>query len=152
VSSPAEAPGTTVTEALDLKGLGMNIPESLRYTADHEWARPDGDVVVVGITDHAQSQMGDVVHIEHPAVGSGVVAGDPVGEIESVKSVSEVYAPVSGTIAAINGAVDTEPELLNSDPYGEGWLISIRPTDPTAIESLLDASAYLAIVESAEAG
>ena len=130
----------------------MNIPESLRYTADHEWARRDGGDVVVGITDYAQSQMGDVVHVDHPTVGSNVSAGDPVGEIESTKSVSEVYAPISGTVVAINGDVDGEPELVNTDPYGRGWLFSIRPLDTGAIESLLDPAAYAAILDSADAG
>jgi glycine cleavage system H protein len=120
------------------------FPEDLQYTAEHEWMRSIDGGVRVGITDYAQEALGDVVFVSLPAVGTTVAAGEPLGEIESTKSVSDIYAPVGGTVTARNDALDGSPELVNSDPYGEGWLLEIAPQgDPVA---LLDASAYRALV------
>jgi glycine cleavage system H protein len=127
------------------------IPEDLRYTDAHEWVRDLGDGVVrIGITDHAQSQLGDVVFVQLPAVGDEVTAGAAVGEVESTKSVSDIYSPVSGTVAAVNDALEANPELVNSGPYEAGWMIEIRLTGdgPGLPDDLLDASAYQEMVGS----
>ena len=125
----------------------MNVPDDLRFSNDHEWVRAiDDGCWRVGITDYAQDSLGDVVFVEPPAVGSAVGAGDTCGEIESTKSVSEVYSPVSGTVTAVNSALTDDPALLNSDPYGEGWIYEMRPDDPTAVAGLLDAAAYRALI------
>jgi glycine cleavage system H protein len=126
----------------------MNVPEDLRYSSDHEWVRRDGDEVRIGITDYAQDALGDVVFVQLPAVGAAVTAGDPFGEVESTKSVSDVYAPVSGTVSEINEALVDSPQLLNEDPYGDGWICAIRISEPSHLESLLDAAAYLKLIES----
>lgn len=124
------------------------VPEELRYTREHEWVRPtDGGVVRVGITDHAQTQLGDVVFVQLPAVGDAVAPGTPVGEVESTKSVSDVFAPVAGEVVARNEALDAEPELVNSDPYGAGWMVDIRLADPADVDGLLDAAAYRELTE-----
>jgi glycine cleavage system H protein len=124
------------------------IPDDLRYTDAHEWVREaEGGVVRVGVTDYAQSQLGDVVHVELPAVGDAVTAGDPCGEVESTKSVSEVYAPVSGEVVAVNGALEDSPELVNSGPYDDGWMFEVRATDPPP-DTLLDAAAYRGLTDS----
>jgi len=120
----------------------MNIPAQLKYSTDHEWAERDGDTVRVGITDYAQDALGDVVYVDTPKVGNRVEAGDAIGEVESTKSVSEIYAPVSGTIVAVNEALSSSPESINADPYGQGWICDIRVDDETAFSALLDASAY----------
>ncbi|NIH83961.1 glycine cleavage system protein GcvH [Amycolatopsis granulosa] len=121
----------------------MSAPEELRYTEEHEWvATRAEDVVRVGITEYAQDQLGDVVFVDLPEAGKSVTAGEPFGEIESTKSVSELFAPVDGEIVAVNDAVGDSPELINSDPYGEGWLVEIRASDPDALSGLLDADAY----------
>jgi glycine cleavage system H protein len=122
----------------------LDYPSGLRYTAEHEWVRSEGDTLRVGITSFAQEALGDVVYVSLPAVGDAVAAGDTCGEVESTKSVSDLYAPVSGEVTAVNGALDATPELVNSDPYGEGWMYEIRPTDPDALEGLLDVYAYTA--------
>ena len=127
------------------------IPEDLRYTDAHEWVRDLGNGVVrVGITDHAQSQLGDVVFVQLPAVGDAVTAGTAVGEVESTKSVSDIYAPVSGTVSAVNDALDASPELINSGPYEDGWMVEIRLADPDVgvPGDLLDASAYRELIGS----
>ncbi len=125
----------------------MNVPDDLRFSNDHEWVRAiDDGCWRVGITDYAQDSLGDVVFVEPPAVGSAVGAGDTCGEIESTKSVSEVYSLVSGTVTAVNSALTDDPALLNSDPYGEGWIYEMRPDDPTAVAGLLDAAAYRALI------
>jgi glycine cleavage system H protein len=129
----------------------MEFPEDLRYTREHEWARGEGNVVRVGISDFAQDALGDVVYVEIPEVGTEVRAGEPFGEVESTKSVSSVYAPVSGQVMERNGALADSPELVNEDPYGDGWMILIEPGDASEIESLLDAAAYRAFTEQ-EAG
>ena len=125
----------------------MNVPEELRYSSDHEWARQDGDRVRVGITDYAQDALGDVVFVQVPDAGTVVKAGDSFGEIESTKSVSDVYAPVSGTVVMVNDALSSEPDLVNRDPYGDGWLCEIELTDPTEVDGLLDAAAYQALLD-----
>jgi glycine cleavage system H protein len=133
----------------------MNVPEDLRYSKDHEWAKVEGEVegqaaparVRVGITDYAQDALGDVVFVQVPTVGSAVQQGDGFGEIESTKSVSDVYAPVTGTVVEINEVLATDPALLNSDPYGDGWLCVIEVDDPAAVNALLDADGYRALTE-----
>ncbi|MEY4605909.1 MAG: glycine cleavage system protein GcvH [Actinomycetota bacterium] len=125
----------------------MNIPGELLYSTDHEWVRVDGTRARVGITDYAQDSLGDVVFVEIPSVGTRVSAGQRFGEVESTKSVSDVYAPVAGTVIAVNEAVASGPELLNSDPYGEGWLCEIEIDGPDAVAGLLDAAAYRALIE-----
>ncbi len=119
-------------------------PEDLQYTKDHEWVRPQGETVRVGVTDFAQEALGDIVFVTLPDVGSDVTAGSTCGEIESTKSVSDVYAPVTGTVTERNEALDASPELVNSDPYGEGWMLEIRPADGAGSEGLLSAEAYQA--------
>jgi glycine cleavage system H protein len=118
------------------------IPDDLHYTAAHEWVRErDGGVVRIGITDHAQSQLGDVVFVQLPAVGDVVIAGASIGEVESTKSVSDLYAPLAGTVVAVNDALNDNPELINSGPYGEGWMIEIETSEGLPAD-LLDATAY----------
>ena len=124
-------------------------PEDLKYTTDHEWARRSGDRIRVGITAYAQEALGDIVFVSLPEVGEHATAGQPLGEIESTKSVSDVYAPVDGEVVARNDALGATPELVNSDPYGEGWLVELAPADASAYEKLLDAGAYAKHVEAA---
>ncbi|WP_106847843.1 glycine cleavage system protein GcvH [Blastococcus sp. Marseille-P5729] len=122
------------------------IPTELQYTAEHEWVRSGGDledgVVRVGITDHAQDALGDIVFVELPAVGDTITAGETCGEVESTKSVSELYAPVSGEVINRNEELDGSPEAINADPYGAGWMFEVRLSDPSQLGSLLDAAAY----------
>lgn len=125
------------------------IPEDLRYTPEHEWVRSAGEVVRVGITHYAQDSLGDVVFVELPEPGAEVEAGASIGEIESTKSVSDVCAPVAGTVSARNEALGDSPDLINSDPYGQGWMLEIRPSDSSAAEGLLDAAAYEKLTGSA---
>lgn len=127
----------------------MNIPEDLRYTAEHEWARlaQDGSTLRVGITDYAQNALGDIVYVTLPDAGTEARAGQPLGEVESTKSVSDVYAPAAGEVGARNDALGEHPELVNSDPYGEGWLFEIAVADRSAYDQMLDAAAYQEIVE-----
>jgi glycine cleavage system H protein len=124
----------------------MNVPEGLRYSKDHEWVRVEGDVVWVGITDYAQDALGDVVYVETPAVGATMAAGQTFGEVESTKSVSELYAPVSGTVADTNADLAAEPDRLNSDPYGEGWICSITLADPAELDVLMNAADYQSFI------
>jgi len=126
----------------------MQIPEQLRYSSDHEWASRNGNIVRVGITDFAQDALGDVVYVEVPSVGTVVNAGSGVGEVESTKSVSEIYAPVAGTIVAVNTNLSDSPEAVNADPYGEGWLCEIELSDESTFEGLLDADGYRTLTES----
>ncbi len=126
----------------------MEFPEDVRYTKEHEWARAEGARVRVGITDFAQDALGDVVYVDLPQVGATVDAHQPLGEVESTKSVSDVYSPVSGTIVERNPLVEDRPELVNEQPYGDGWLVVIEVSDAAAVEALLDAAAYRALVES----
>jgi glycine cleavage system H protein len=124
------------------------IPDDLRYTAEHEWiAGADDGRVRVGITDFAQDALGDIVYVQLPEEGAEVQAGDPFGEVESTKSVSEIYAPVAGTVVARNAKLGDEPETINSDPYGAGWLVEIVPADPAAVDALLTAAAYRELTE-----
>jgi glycine cleavage system H protein len=120
----------------------MNVPEDLHYSTDHEWIGTVGDRVRVGITDYAQDALGDVVFVDLPGESTTVEAGGVLGEVESTKSVSEIYAPVSGEVVAVNQALADAPERLNEDPYGEGWICEIVPTDPSTVDALLDAGAY----------
>ncbi len=120
-------------------------PDDLKYTQEHEWVRSPGETdgsVRVGITYYAQDQLGDIVYVSLPAVGDAVTAGSPCGELESTKSVSDVYAPVDGEVVAVNESLDATPELVNSDPYGGGWLYELAPADATAVDGLMDATAY----------
>jgi glycine cleavage system H protein len=123
----------------------MQIPSELRYSHDHEWAKNEGDHVRVGITDYAQDALGDVVFVDLPKVGTTVSVGGVIGEVESTKSVSEIYAPVAGTIATVNDALSSSPELVNSDPYGEGWICEIATTSTSDYDALLDAQGYEAL-------
>lgn len=122
-------------------------PEDLRYTTEHEWVRADGNRVTVGITDYAQEALGDVVFVDLPDSGTEVQAGEPFGEVESTKSVSDLYAPLSGTVVERNAALADAPEQVNRDPYGQGWLVVIEVTDAAAVDALMDAAAYIALVE-----
>jgi len=125
----------------------MNIPSDLQYSTDHEWIRRDGNVVTIGITEYAQDSLGDVVFVEVPEEGTVVAIGESFTEVESTKSVSDIYAPVSGTISAVNDSLDGQPELLNSDPYGEGWICSIEMSNDDEMGNLLDAEGYRALTE-----
>jgi glycine cleavage system H protein len=122
-------------------------PDDLRYTREHEWVRAEGDTLRIGITDFAQDALGDIVHVILPEAGATVQAGQALGEVESTKSVSDVYAPLAGTVVSTNAALDDQPELINSDPYGEGWILELRPEDPAAVDDLLDAAAYQQLAE-----
>lgn len=120
-----------------------NIPNDLRYASTHEWVRPEGDgVFTVGISEHAQDLLGDMVFVELPDVGDNVSTGDDVAVAESVKAASDVYAPISGEIVAVNEELEDSPELVNSDPYGDGWMFKIKADDPSEVENLLDAEGY----------
>lgn len=125
----------------------MNVPEELQYSSDHEWIRVDGNRVVVGITDYAQDALGDVVYVQVPDTGASVAAGAGISEVESTKSVSDIYAPVAGTIVEVNADLEAAPEKLNADPYGDGWICVIEVEDPSAIGGLLDAAGYRALIE-----
>lgn len=125
----------------------MNVPDDLKYTSDHEWIRDEGGTLKVGITDFAQDALGDVVYVGLPDVGSTVTAGQACGEVESTKSVSEIYAPVSGTVVAVNTAVADNPETVNADPYGDGWMFVIEANSEGS-EALLDAAAYTAAIST----
>jgi glycine cleavage system H protein len=125
----------------------MNLPDHLRYSSDHEWLKPDGSRARIGITDYAQDSLGDVVFIQLPAVGDTVAAGETIGEVESTKSVSDVYAPVSGSVVAVNDALVDSPQLLNDDPYGDGWICEIELSDPAQVDGMLDADAYGKLIE-----
>ena len=120
----------------------MEIPADLKFSRDHEWARLTGSTVRIGITDYAQDALGDVVYVDLPSVGTAIEAGAPLGEVESTKSVSEIYAPVSGTIVSVNADLSGSPESINSDPYGGGWICEIEISSTSAVEELLDADAY----------
>jgi glycine cleavage system H protein len=124
-----------------------NVPQDLRYTKEHEYVKSDGgDVVTVGITDYAQGELGDVVFVELPKVGDSFTAMQVFGTIEAVKAVSELYSPVAGEVVEVNGALDANPALVNSDPYGEGWMVKMRVADAAALDGLMDAAAYESLV------
>jgi glycine cleavage system H protein len=128
----------------------VEFPEDLRYTKEHEWARTEGSRVRVGITDFAQDALGDVVYVDLPEVGASVDAEQPFGEVESTKSVSDVFSPLSGTIAERNPLIEEHPELVNQQPYGDGWLVVIDPTDVAQLDALMDATAYRAFAGGVE--
>lgn len=125
----------------------MELPEGLRYSEEHEWVRVEGARAVVGITDYAQDALGDVVYVQLPDPGLDVIAGASIAEIESTKSVSEVYSPVTGKVAEVNEALTDAPEAVNKDPYGAGWVFVVELADPSEVERLMDAAAYRALVE-----
>jgi glycine cleavage system H protein len=121
-----------------------SIPENLRYSETHEWVLLEGDIATVGITHHAQDALGDIVHVELPAVGKSVKKGAGAAEVESVKAVSDIYAPVTGTVVEVNGALDGNESVVNSDPHGAGWLFKIKVANPAEVAGMLDAAAYAA--------
>ncbi len=125
----------------------MNLPDELRYSKEHEWVRVEGTRAVVGITDYAQDALGDVVYVQLPDAGLQVIANASIAEIESTKSVSEVYAPVTGTVVEVNGTLEDQPEQVNSDPYGAGWIFVVELAEPAEVDALLDAAAYRAFLE-----
>lgn len=120
----------------------MNVPDSLRYTSDHEWVALDGDIATIGVTDHAQKELTDVVFVELPDVGREASAGEAVAVVESVKAASDIYSPLDGEVVEGNGGAEADPALVNTDPYGKGWIFKIRISDPSQFEDLLDAAAY----------
>ncbi len=124
----------------------MNIPSDLRYNSSHEWVRLEGDIITVGITDHAQAELTDVVFVELPAVGRKVDHGDPTAVVESVKAASDIYAPLSGEITEGNPEVEADPALVNTDPYGKGWIFKMRLNDAASVSQLMDAAAYAAMI------
>ena len=124
----------------------MNVPAELKYTKEHEWIRVEGEEAVVGITDYAQSQLGDIVFIECETVGDALEAGETFGTIEAVKTVSDLYLPVAGEVLEFNEELEGEPELVNKDPYGKGWIVKIKISDETELDGLLNADAYKAII------
>jgi glycine cleavage system H protein len=126
----------------------MMVPDELRYSSDHEWAKADGSRARVGITDYAQDALGDVVFVDLPDIGTEVEAGALLGEIESTKSVSELYSPVTGKVVGVNVALSDSPERLNEDPYGQGWICEIELHDPSSLDALLDAAAYRRLIET----
>ncbi|MCJ0870664.1 glycine cleavage system protein GcvH [Streptomyces sp. AP-93] len=128
----------------------MNYPTDLRYSRDHEWIRVNGGTARIGITDFAQKQLGDLVYVEQPSVGGTFDAGEPFGSVESVKAVTEVYSPVAGEVVAVNEKLNHEPELINDDPYGDGWLIEISVRDGDPLRELMTASQYEAYLKSEE--
>jgi len=121
-------------------------PSDLKYDKEHEWVRLEGDLAVIGITDFAQDQLGDVVYVDLPAEGDTVKAGETFGEIESVKSVSELYSPVSGEVVEVNSALDDAPEVVNAEPYGDGWMIQVKLDDPAEVDGLMSAAEYEAFI------
>jgi glycine cleavage system H protein len=125
----------------------VEYPQDLRYTKEHEWARAEDGRIRVGITDYAQDALGDVVYVDLPEAGATVLAVQPLGEVESTKSVSDVFSPVDGAIVECNPLLEEHPELVNEEPYGDGWLVIIDPSDPAAFDGLMDADAYRAFVE-----
>lgn len=124
----------------------MNYPDNLRYTKEHEWVRMEGDEAVIGITEFAQHELGDIVYVEIETVGKELSAGDVFGSVEAVKTVSDLFLPVKGTITEVNPNLNNNPELVNSDPYGEGWMIRMRVADPSEVEGLMDTTAYTNLV------
>ena len=124
----------------------MNFPQNLKYTNEHEWIRVEGDIAYVGITDYAQEQLGDIVFVDIPTVGESLEAGEVFGTIEVVKTISDLFLPVAGEVLEQNEALEENPELVNKDPYGEGWLIKMKPADVKAVEDLLDAEGYTEVI------
>ncbi len=125
----------------------LNLPDDVRYTDDHEWAKAEGEKVKIGITDYAQDQLGEIIFVEVPEVGDTLSKGDNFGSLESVKAVSDMVMPVSGEVLAVNTALEDAPEQLNQDPYGGGWIIEIKPADPSELDQLMDHNAYLEMLK-----
>lgn len=125
----------------------MNIPQGLKYTKDHEWVKIDGDIATIGITDFAQGELGDIVYVEVETVGDTLNAEDTFGTVEAVKTVSDLFMPVSGEVTEFNESLESEPEKVNSDPYGDGWMIKVKISDASELDNLLDAEAYANLVE-----
>ncbi len=128
----------------------MNIPDDLKYTKDHEWARVEGNIAVIGVTDHAQQELGDIVFVELPDVDDEVTAEDTIGSVESTKAVSDLYSPISGKVVEVNEALEDNPGLINTSPYTEGWMLKIEISDAAELDDLMDAGAYKDLVESEE--
>ena len=124
----------------------MDLPQNLKYTKEHEWVKIDGDILIVGITDHAQSELGDIIFIEFPTLNQVISKDEPFGTIEAVKTVADLFAPVSGKIIVINQDLEDNPELVNSDPYGEGWIVKISDFDKSQLDALLDSNNYKGII------
>ena len=124
----------------------MNFPENLRYTKDHEWISLEGNVATIGITDFAQRELGDIVYVDINTVGKTLIAEEIFGTVEAVKTVSDLFLPVAGTVAEVNSALNDKPEAVNNDPYGEGWMVKVTVTNPADVEALMDATAYSALV------
>lgn len=120
----------------------MNIPAQLKYTTDHEWVRIEGEMAFIGITDYAQGELGEIVYVDVPTEGETVAAGEVFGSIEAVKTVADLLMPVEGEVVELNAALEDQPELVNNDPYGEGWIIKVKMADPAKVETLMDAAAY----------
>lgn len=120
----------------------MNVPSDLKYTKSHEWVRVEGDIATIGITDHAQSELGDIVYVDLPTPGRALQGSESFGTVESVKTVSDVYAPVAGEVVEVNPALGAQAELVNTDPYGGGWMIRVKLSDPAATDALMDAGGY----------
>jgi len=129
----------------------MTIPQDLKYTSEHEWVRLEDGLARVGVTAFAQEQLGDVVYVDAPPAGTAVRAGKPFGVVESVKAVSDLYSPLTGTVVAVNGDLVDSPDLVNSDPYGAGWMVVIEPAEPAELDQLLDAEAYAKLTQEAGA-
>lgn len=129
---------------------GEDVPDYLRYTSEHHWVRLEDDVATIGITDHAQRELGDIVYVELPRKGDFVQASDEIGAIDSIKTSTEIYAPVSGEIVESNAELERSPELINRDPYGAGWLVRIKLSDPAELDELLDADAYSSMLDEGE--
>ena len=121
----------------------MNIPQSLKYTKEHEWVREDGDTVTVGITDHAQGELGDIIFVEFPEIGQKIERDEPFGTIEAVKTVADLFAPISGTVIEINETLDDGPESVNNDPYGDGWMVKVSVSEPGELDNLMSKDQYL---------
>lgn len=130
------------------KQKNMNIPENLRYTSEHEWIRVEGSETYVGITDYAQGELGEIVFVDIQTEGEQLAAGDTFGSVEAVKTVSDLFMPVAGQVLEVNAALEAQPELVNSDPYGQGWMVKVTIDDPSELEALLDAKAYAALVNA----
>jgi glycine cleavage system H protein len=124
----------------------MNVPQNLKYTQDHEWIRIEGDTATVGITDYAQSNLGDIVFLEIETVGETIGKGESFGNIEAVKAVEELYMPVSGEVLEVNPSLEASPEVVNRDPYGDGWMVKIKLTDAAELDALMDAEAYAKLI------
>jgi glycine cleavage system H protein len=127
----------------------LKFPDGFQFTEDHEWAQKKGDIVRIGISDYAQDQLGDIVFVEMPEVGDSFDKGDEIGSLESVKAVSELYIPVGGEVTAINQKLEDEPELINNDPYGSGWIVEVKASDPSELDALMDSAAYLEMLKNA---